>query len=361
MQQRFPCLPVATVVASVLAWVARIQAIGLLPEPDADALGHIGIARALLVHPTRIELHWVWLPAYHYYLCLLLRLGADAQTVRLINAALAALLPFIVLRYASSHKSEPQVPWLAALFCAVSPIIWLLGISAQQETLFSILIVSCAWAIDTKRFGRAGVLLALASMIRYEAWGAVGLLAAFGTLACFPRLARRLPAPLRASKSLLLVVAPAVLAIFGWFLAHRLLNGSWFGFLRELYRFTHGQRLVLTRSASMEFLWFPVILPTLLFGLALPLAFLGLLRAWRIGFLVPAGVAGFLLLSYGAKGSLGSARYYDALAPFVCLCAAEGVTRVSARRPSWFGWLTTATTACLLVLAVWLGKWTFRF
>jgi hypothetical protein len=108
----------------------------------------------------------------------------------------------------------------------------------------------------------------------------------------------------------------------------------------------------LSHGPWMDLFWFPVLLPSFLFGLALPLAFLGLKRTWAAGFLVPAGIAGFLLLSYSSKGSLGSGRYFDALAPFVCLCAAEGIVQLSKRRPSLLVWLSGATTVCLAVLAV---------
>ena len=353
-------LQTAIVLLGGVAAYGRVRAIQLLPEHDADAVTHLAIAQRLLVHPFQLSLHWVWLPAYHYYLCALLGLRADAQAVRFVNAGLAGALPWLLFGYARVRATHPAVPWVAALFCTVAPIVNLLGISAQQETWFAVLILCCAWAIDAQRFALAALLLAVAAMVRYEAWGSVGVVAAAGAAQSLPALAQRLPRFARAPRALLLVATPALLAIVGWLLAHRIATGKWLGFLKELYRFTSAQRAVLSHGWLMDLLWFPVLLPLLLFGLTLPLAAVGLRRAWRLGFLVPGGICAFLLLSYASKGSLGSGRYFDALAPFVCLCAAEGVARLSANRSATLAWLSASTAACLVVLAGWLLRWTYH-
>ncbi|HEY0466193.1 MAG TPA: hypothetical protein VGC79_18410 [Polyangiaceae bacterium] len=349
-------LPVAAVVVNLLAWCARVRAIQLLPEPDKDALAHLNVGQRLLTQPFRLDLHWVWLPGYHYYLSALFSLGTRPEAIRFINASLAAVLALLLFGYARARSASPAVPWLAALFCAVAPIVNLMGISAQQETLFSILVLACAWAVEAQRPFTAGLLLAAAAMVRYEAWGAVGVISALGAAHAWPALAQRLPRFAWEPKRLLLVAAPAVGAIVLWLSVLRIASGKWFGTLHELFRFTKNQRDVLSHGPWMDLFWFPVLLPLLLFGLALPLALIGLKRTWNTGFLVPAGIAAFLALSYSSKGSLGSGRYFDALAPFVCLCAAEGIVQLSQRRPSALVWLSSATTVCLAVLAVCLVR-----
>ena len=95
-------------------------------------------------------------------------------------------------------------------------------------------------------------------------------------MGAFPAIVRRLPPPLaRACRLPLVVVVPSLVAIFGWFLAHRLSDGTWFGFLRELYRYTHVQRESFHQDRWTDLFWFPVIEPYYLFGLTLPLFFLG--------------------------------------------------------------------------------------
>jgi hypothetical protein len=241
------------------------------------------------------------------------------------------------------------------------PIVNLLGTSAQQETLFTILVLGTAWSIDERRFALAGGLLAVAAMIRYEAWGAIGLLVALRAAGFVAPLVRRLPAPLaRACRLPLVVVVPPLVAVAGWFLAHRVADGTWLGFVREIYRYTHIQRESFHQSFWYELLWFPVTEPYYLFGLALPLFFLGLRRAVRVGWVVPLGIYVFLLASYTFKGVLGSARYYESVTPFVCLSAAYGASVIGERWRAAMPLAFAAAYAHVVWLLVLTGRWTFH-
>lgn len=345
----------------------RVWVIRHCPEPDTDVAGHLGMAAALLKDPLRVAVHWVYPPGYHYFLAGLLLLGVTAQGVRLLNCALAALLPILVWSYGestlvpSASSSARRAPFLAAMFCAAMPIVNLLGTSAQQETLFTILVLATVWSIDTGRFALGGGMLALAAMVRYEAWGAVGLLVGLRAVGFVPALVRRLPAPLAGVCRLpLAVVVPPLLAVLGWLLAHRVADGTWLGFLRELYRYAHVQRESFHEDQWTDLLWFPVMQPYYLFGLTLPLFVLGARRAWRSGLVVPLGIYVFLLMSYTFKGALGSGRYYESLTPFVCICAAYGASVVGER---WRPTLPLAFGAAfvhVVRLLVVTGRWTFH-
>lgn len=325
---------VALSVLIILAALARLWLIRHFPEPDTDAPGHLGIARALLTDPTNVALHWVWLPAYHFVLAAFLLLGLSADAIRLVNCALAALVPVLVLRYGESTADRAEggasryVPWMAAVFCAVSPLVNLLGTSAQQETLFTLLVLGAVWSVNLGRFVLAGAILALASLIRYEAWGAVVLLVALRIVGQNPAIGR-LPARVASACRLPLVIAaPSVVAVGAWFFAHKLREGEWFGVLRELYRYTHVQRDTLHR----DLLWFPLQQPLYLFGSVVAvLFFAGLRRAWRPSHIIPLGIYLFLLGAYAFKGALGSARYYESVTPFVALAAAHGASSVGVR------------------------------
>ncbi len=357
-----------TLGALVLLFAAlRVWAILHYPEPDTDVPGHLGIAAALLEHPLRVDVHWVYPPGYHYFLAGLLALGVTAQGVRLLNCALTALLPLLVWRYGestvspSASPSARLAPFLAGALCAVMPIVNLLGTSAQQETLFTLLVLGSVWSLDSGRFARGGALLAVAAMVRYEACGAVALLAGLRLLGFFPALVRRLPPPVaRACRLPAAAVVPGLVAMAGWLLAHRLSDGTWLGFLRELYRFTHIQRDSFHQDRWTDLVWFPVMQPYYLFGLALPLFLLGLRRAWRDGFVIPLGIYLFLLASYTFKCALGSGRYYESLTPFVCVSAAYGASVIGERWRAAFPVAYGAAFAHVLRLLAASGGWMFR-
>jgi hypothetical protein len=320
----------------------------------------------------------VWPPGYHYFLAALLACGVTADGVRVLNCVFAAAIPFLLWRYGErtvapgASDAARLAPYLAAVLCAAMPIVNLLGTSAQQETIFTVLVIGTVWAIDAERFAVAGAILAIATTVRYEAWGGVGVLAGLRALGSLPAVQRRLArreasvdeGPLgevaRACRLPLVVIVPSLVAMGGWFLAHRLADGTWFGFVREIYRYTHIQRDSFHQAFWTELLWFPVTEPYFLFGLTLPLFFLGARRAFRAGFVVPLGIYLFLLASYVGKGVLGSARYYESLTPFVCLAAAYGASVIGER---WRRALPVAFAAALAHV-VWLlvltGRWTFH-
>jgi len=313
----------AAVIAATL--LVRLWVIAHSPEPDTDAAGHLGIARALLAHPMSVSVHWVYLPAYHYVLALLEGVGLGATGVRVVNCVLAAALPVVVLEYARRTGHGERVALMAALLCAISPLVNLLGTSAQQETLFTLVVLGVAWAIDAGHTRRAGALLAFAVLVRYEAWGALALLVALQIAQRTPRVSRLLPWP----RLPWAVTLPAAFAVFAWLLAHKLADGQWLGFLRELYRYAHRQTETFDRGP----LWFAYRQPLSVFGwVLLGLFVVGLRRAFRIGHVVPVGICVFLEAAYLLRGALGSARYYESLTPFVALAAAHGVRVLGARR-----------------------------
>jgi hypothetical protein len=304
------------VIAATVAW--RLWVIRHYPDPDTDAKGHLGIARALLSHPFNVSIHWVYLPAYHFVLAALEAIGFSGDAIRMLNCALAATVPLLALRYAQRTGAPRSVSVMAAFFCAVSPLVNLLGTSAQQETLFVLLVLGAVYALDAQRFALAGALLAIASLVRYEAWGAVALVVACRVLSRRPAL--RFP---------VVVFAPALAAIGAWLLAHRLSDGQWFGFLRELYRYTHLQRDTIQRAPT----WFSLQQPLFVFGWMIAILFFaGVRRAARASWVLPLGIYLFLQAAWLFKGALGSARYYESFVPFVAIAAAYGVDRLSASR-----------------------------
>ena len=108
--------------------VLRVWVIRHFPEPDADAKGHLGIAQALLSDPLNVRVHWLWPPGFHYFLAALFAAGVTAQGVRLLDCAMAALLPVLLWRYGERttravrqqlpRASRPSSPrWCSAPRC----------------------------------------------------------------------------------------------------------------------------------------------------------------------------------------------------------------------------------------------------
>ncbi len=325
----------ALVAVTAALFVLRLGWILREPDLDGDAYGHFGIGCTLAAGPWNLSAHWVWLPLYHYLLAGFVWLRLPFVAVRITADLCSLAVPWALFRFVHRQGGDPVVARDAAIACALSSTGNMLGVSAQQEALFVLVVLLAASAIDARRALAAGALLATACLIRYEAWGAAAVVAAQGV--CLrvapPRLRARLGRlgePLSPA-----VFVPPLLAIAGWILVHRVVEGTWLGFLRELYTFTHMQRAVFSRGALFDVAWFPVLVPLLMFGPAVLLVPLGARAALSRGWIVPLAIYAFLLSSYAGGGSLGGSRYYGSLVPFFCAAMAYGVRAVPPRWPPW--------------------------
>jgi hypothetical protein len=315
---------------TLVLFLLRLGWILLEPDLDADAYGHFGIGCNLASDPYNLAAHWVWLPLYHYVLALFVRLHLPFAAVRVSASVSSFAIPWVLFDFVD-RDDQGVVARDAAIACAATSSTNVLGVSAQQEALFALLVLLVARSIDARKMLRAGLLLACACLVRYEAWGAAVAIAAQGLLL------RASPASIRARLGSFgeplppRAFVPPLLAIGSWLLIHRLVDGAWLGFLRELYAFTHMQRAALSRGALFDATWFPITVPLLQFGPALLLLPAGIRASLSRGWIVPAAIYAFLLSSYLGGGSLGGARYYGCLAPFGCAAMAFGVSAWAVR------------------------------
>lgn len=324
-------LAVLTVALAALRTIWILQ----VPDVDMDAYGHFTIARSLCANPWNLAVHWVWLPLYHFLLTALACTQTKFVFARLLSTCAIAALPIATYYYDARGTAErKRTAFVAAIVCALTTIPNAIGVSAQQESLFSLAILAAAWAIDARRFYAAGALLAAACLIRYEAWGAAGLVVAQPVLVRLTRCIPRAPAWFRSLEPLHVAVAlPPVAVIVAWIVLHRLVDGTWLGFLDELYRYTYAQRRLLSHGALMDAVWFPILVPFIAFGPLVALAPFGVSRALQRGWILPIGIYGFLMTSYLGHGVLGGERYYGSLAPFICILMAHGSDRLA--RQAW--------------------------
>ena len=168
----------SVVLAGGLALLVRLAVVLAAPELDNDAYGHWRLARAFLADPTNLRVHWVWLPGWHVALGGGLLLGASHTSVRVANALLQTIGPWLVYLIArgprgQSAPSERSFACAAALFYTVAPLPNLMASSAQMETPFSLLLLATTWAVLRERAWLAGGLLGVSALFRYEAWGVV--------------------------------------------------------------------------------------------------------------------------------------------------------------------------------------------
>jgi hypothetical protein len=331
--------PQATLaLAGALMLAVRLAIVATTPDVDTDSYGHFRAARALLADPANLNVHWVWLPGFHYLAWALLHVGVGFTGLRAVTALVQVGAPFLLYDLAARRGGEDpersrRVALLAALVWTFAPTANRLATSAQTETWFALLVLACAWAIERRRAALAGALLAAACLFRYEAWGAIPALV---LLRFVPRKAGEPP-----RTGALAFLIPAV-AVAGWFLLRRVADGDWLVFFRETRSFASGVRAATGASPLLA-----LALPAIVLGPAIVVMPRGLRPSLRAGWAVPGGVLAFLVASYLGRGALGLERYLNALVPFACVAIADGAVRL----PERYSKITARAAARAVVVA----------
>lgn len=309
-------------IAGLIALAVRLFFVARTSELDPDAYGHLGIAASFLRNPSDITIHWFWLPGWHVLLGAATSIGLSHDGIRTASACLQAAAPFLLYDLVAKSGAQAQeekarqLALLSALGCTVAPLSNMFGTSAQPETCFTTLLVGTVAALERKRGILAGILLSVACLLRYEAWGGAGALA---LLALVWRKGK-LP----------LAGAFAPLATIGVYIVlRRWTDGAWLTFVGGTRTFVVLQREALGITKAAAALGFAYHVPLACFGPAFFLVPLGIKRFLRPSWIVPAGVLAFFVTSYAGGGALPLLRYWTSLTPFTCALMAAGALGVS--------------------------------
>jgi hypothetical protein len=336
--RRIPLLVLGIALALLTAWKVACVLSG--PDVDTDAYAHHMIARAILADPHDLAVHWVWLPLFHYAQVPLVALGGTMQDVRWLDVALSTALPVVLFAYvrrtarpASSLLTADAVALLAALVAAASPIVLQMGTTAQPEPLFALLVLGVAIHFQERSYGWAAVLLALAVMLRYEAWASLAAIAVVVVAEPFWRRRRGLPLEPHPGQAWITLALPVVL-ILAWAALRRPVDGKWFGFLAQTKEFandaTHA-RFGLARDV----LYYPVFVAIRVLGTVLPLCLFGVWRTVKQQgarfVLVLLACLGMVSLSWVTRSSLGLDRHFVCVVPLYATFAAQGVAVIADR------------------------------
>ena len=320
-----------------ISLLARLAVVLAGPDGETDAYAHLRIAHAVLGDPNNLHVHWVWLPGWHWLVAGLLRLGVSEVGVRLLVACLAMAAPLIVYRWLVIRA--PDQALLAAQACALAPVANRLGTTTMPETLFALLLLLVALALGGARGVVAGLLLAGACWLRYEAWGVLPLLVMAAAV-------RRVS---------VWTWIPGAVAVVLWLVWRWQVDGDWLVFVGVTRQFTSGLRDAVQLPWLIDSVLLPLLVPWLAFGPALVLLPWGVDRHCassspdRLVWLVPAGVLGFVLVAYLGGSAMPLDRYLTPLVPFVSVLLARGAQRVDrARRHAARGSLQVSATRLLL-------------
>ena len=134
--------------------------------------------------------------------------------------------------------------------CTIMPLVNVLGVSAQPEIPFTMIVLGSAWAIERRRFLLAGLLIVAACTLRYEIWAAPIGLWAYAAI-CFRRNARSY------ARGLALAGAIPASGICAWIVFCRLSDGNWLQFVGHTRAFAVWFRSQLPYPVWVQTVVFP--------------------------------------------------------------------------------------------------------
>ena len=340
-----------------VAMAARLLLVFAGPDTESDAYAHHVIARRVILEPWNPQVHWVWLPLFHWLSALAVRLGGTMDTVRFANAigsAVAAVAVAFQVQWARDHGATrtsdgleiPWVPCLAGTLVAWHPWLNVIGATAQNEALFLALLslLPTALARDESRdasltraheFARArtwcaALLVTALAMLRYEGWA---VLLGLGIGAISPWRSRLFgPAPwLRAA----LILAPAAVVLLAWSYLRVRSGEAPFAYLHGTHQFVQDARhdhLTLVEAAR-KLPYYVVQLPYMSFGIPFVFAVIGIVPLARTlgpAFVVPyVACLVFVSATWMVGGQLGLLRHFVSVVPLFAAAMALGVAQVS--------------------------------
>ena len=323
------------VLGVVLALLLRLWVLGSGPDLDTDSYGHARIGRLAMEHPTRLAVHWVWLPLWHFVLGGAARLGLGFTAMRVVDALLAAgvpLLTFAIVARASRSRvagsaagTSHGVAVLAAWFAAWFPLAITHGASAEPESLFAVLVLIACAALEARRWLGCGAALALAVLLRFEAWAS---LPAFALAALWTARGSSVQ---RLVCALWTVLLPTVVIVLYTVLHALAYDGVWLAFVRENAVFVREARALAPANPNgpqPEWTWYLASLPWRTAGPVVLTALVGVVpfvRAAPRSFVcVGPWLLAFVSVGWIREQHLGLDRHFFAVIPFYATAMAEG-------------------------------------
>jgi len=307
------------------------------PDFDTDAYAHHCIARQIYLGTSNLNIHWVWLPLFHYIQVGFIALGLSMQVLRFINLIIIASIPLILFNFLNQNEDKEQ-PYsealIAGIICALFPVLLLMGTTAQPEPVFCLLILLFIISFIKNKFWLASFYLTILVLLRYEAWILPPLIIFLVLLQLFFKSLKIFKNDVPLWKPLITVIIP-IIAMVLWTLARAESEGVWFGFIFGTQGFANEvlQSTSSFDSGILKFIYdlfyYPVIVPYFLSGPLIILAYFGIKKTFKklypVSSIFYLAILLFLTITWIKKSSLGLHRHFAVMVPYYSVLLVCGI------------------------------------
>lgn len=160
----------------------RLSLVVLIRDYEPDSLVRFSIAAQLAKNPLAIYVNGVFLPFFQYLVSILILLGGNLTSVRLMSVAFGSLTIIPVYQMSVQISKARRIANICATLIALNPILIVYSSFAMSESLYVLLATLVAYFFITKRYTWAIAPLTLAVLTRYESWVLLPVILLFFTL-----------------------------------------------------------------------------------------------------------------------------------------------------------------------------------
>jgi hypothetical protein len=201
----------------------RILLVASIKDYEPDSYIRFAIGETLAKNPSAIYSNGVFLPFFQYVVSVIIMIGGNLTSVRIMSALVGSLVTIPVHEMSMKISNNKFLANFCAALVSLNPILIVYSSLAVSESLFVFLVTLTIYFFVTQRYVWASVPLALAVLTRYESWvllPAISLYFAVKERRSF--LEKQIP------------ILVSCLAIVGWLWVNKQYYGDPFFFLKNL-------------------------------------------------------------------------------------------------------------------------------
>ena len=154
----------------IFALLSRSLCLLLTVDSEYDGYDRFVKGIRLLSDPYNVRLHWYWLPLFQYIDAVLYWLTCSYMSIRVFSTICGLISIILVYKLALKISRSEEAAWISCILTAFNPLIFIYDTTGMTEPLFTTLFLSTLFFFIWNRPLLYSLPLAIACLLRYEAW-----------------------------------------------------------------------------------------------------------------------------------------------------------------------------------------------
>jgi len=154
----------------VAAFLFRVIYISLFIDPEYDSYDRFLKGIRVLRKPSEISYHWCWLPLFQFIDASLYWLTNSYTSIRVFSTVCGVISSYLLYLLTFEISRSEKAALASITIFSFNPLIFIYDTTGMTESFFTLLILLTVIFIVRRRLLASSIPLALACLVRYEAW-----------------------------------------------------------------------------------------------------------------------------------------------------------------------------------------------